>query len=182
MALKHYGGSLPSAGPLEWTCPACGHQNAVPLKAGCQQCGQKDGAGARKVEEPGAVPTSEAEMTPALAAYLKWLSGKPFGMDHAQVAQEAFMAGVAWAQGNREPLPPPLMAGTSPVTAREETPVEPAWGLLDNMDEPTRQTLLAALAFYRDNVLNYGAVPGQLDAQGVTDLVARLSPEEVPHG
>lgn len=41
-------------------------------------------------------------------------------------------------------------------------------------------TILAALAFYRDNQLAYGTIPGQLDAEGVTSLITQLTPAEPP--
>lgn len=49
------------------------------------------------------------------------------------------------------------------------------------LDTRGQATVLAALAFYRDNMLSYGAVPGQLSAEECNQLIAKLQPaEEVP--
>ena len=48
------------------------------------------------------------------------------------------------------------------------------------VDQRTKQTILAALAFYRDSTLAYGAIPGQLSAQEVSELINKLSPTEEP--
>ena len=45
-------------------------------------------------------------------------------------------------------------------------------------DARTHQTILAALAAYRDNYLAYGGIVGQLSAQEVTELITKLTPKE----
>ena len=187
MALKYFGGRTPSV-DAPWTCPSCGAENQVPLKAGCQVC--RAGADAKKV---GSTPTQDAVRAAAPVpadparpdAYVPTGAAPAQGADAEQawnswstevcrithvpdldLLKEAFMAGIAWARGD---------AQAARIEGRVTPPVVLAgW----DFDQTTQHTILAALAFYRDNQLQYGAVPGQLDAQQVTDLIQRLSPQE----
>lgn len=202
MAFRHFGGKVPE--PLtEWDCPSCGATNTVPLKAGCQTC--RAGADARKVgstpqqdavRQAQAIPIDPAD--PAEKAFYAWAIETRLDSQHKSAAKEAFMAGVAWAQAQQDARGVPGPAGvdlrapatgpvvTSPVIGQvhlrlaplpfEETNDHCEQG--EALDEATAQTILAALAFYRDNQLAYGAVPGQLSAEQVTELITQLSPQE----
>ncbi len=194
MALKHYGGSTPTPAS-EWACPSCGHENTVPLKAGCQKCGA--GADAKRVGaappvfDPPLLPPRLASATDAEHAYNTWLLNSHPGThaEYVPLAKEAFMAGVAWAQAQTyERAVAPARAALDTLTEKGFPVADPVTAPLtlwtddgkhqDPVDAPTLATLLAALAFYRDNVLNYNAVEGQLAPQQVTDLVNRLLPKE----
>ena len=197
MTLRHYGGSTP-AGPGEWTCPSCQAVNTVPLKAGCQSCGA--GADARKVgglapetlvmiAEEQREDAKRAESAVAGQSFAAWyatsslvLSGVPY-----EALKEAFMAGVAWAQAQANHLHAPDRVLLTPEEA-VGMPGEPVTSPVtlwtddgkhqDKVDDQTLLTILAALGFYRDNVLNYNTVEGQLSSQQVTDLIQRLLPQE----
>ena len=54
------------------------------------------------------------------------------------------------------------------ITATTQQPLDPR----------QRDTILAALAFYRDNQLAYGVVPGQLSAEECSALIAKLQPAD----
>src|SRR5436190_20097599 len=98
MALKHYGGRTPEVAST-WTCPSCNAENTVPLKAGCQQCGA--GGDARKVEALPPVVTNHT-VAPQDTAFYAWTMTKPdlhANASETDKLKEAFMAGVAWAQG-----------------------------------------------------------------------------------
>jgi hypothetical protein len=97
--------------------------------------------------------------------------------------KEAFMAGVAWAQGqvrvpHEVPYEPVEIAPDMPNGARLLLSEPPLVDTGEPLDPSTLATLLAALAFYRDNVLNYGLIPGQLAPEAVTELITRLTPQE----
>lgn len=205
MSFKHYGGSVP-AGPQSWVCPSCAAENTVPLKAGCQSCGA--GADARKVAgEPqrvvgevqvGHLSSRESNLRPedpTDRGFYMWML-EEFPKLHARSSEtdklkEAFMAGVAWAQAQptlggvqhtyaTAGSPNPVIDGAAARAHGQRLWMTHGVGLAaaDAVEDVTHQTILAALAFYRDNVLNYGAIAGQLDAAGVTALIARLTPEE----
>lgn len=139
-------------------------------------------SGAHRERSAQAASRVNGGTTTAHLAYEAWLEstvGKP-----APDFREAFMAGVAWAQA--QPKPGDGWAQLSGPHDLEKVPMppEPAAPVVlwtsdgkhdDPVDAPTLATIFAALAFYRDNVLGYGAVPGQLNAQGVTDLLTRLT-------
>jgi hypothetical protein len=175
MALKHYGGSTP-APAATWICPTCKEENTQPLKAGCQFCGA--GGDARKAgtrtsedmlssparRDRGNPAASLVPDTPEYAAYVTWrATAGDIG------PEEAFMAGVAWAQAQQTST---VIPSTRP-SAPPETLVTMDIAF---SDEITSTTILAALAFYAQNVLSYGAVPGQLSADQVESLIARLTP------
>lgn len=199
MALKHYGGSTP-AGPSEWTCPSCQAVNTVPLKAGCQSCGA--GGDARKVGAPSVTVDKPRAMGPTETQYpsvygakaaLDWMRATDRPLDqgtpwaNSEEMQEAFMAGVAWAQAQQAQVLTYAEATAVPLNTPDPDWDDPKRPLTlwiedtkhqDRVDEPTLGTILAALAFYRDNVLGYGGMPGQLTAEQVTELITRLSPQE----
>lgn len=133
-------------------------------------------------------------VVPVVLAFRAWVKAE-IPLDHiadpAQL-QKAFIAGAAWA---REQQAAP--AGTGTLTSSEggnERTLAAAQGswvfMLAHLetqeeipvDHRTHFTILAALAFYRDNQLAYGAVPGQLDAQECSALIDKLTPqaEEIP--
>lgn len=200
MALKHYGSRTPPA-PTEWTCPSCGAENSVPIAAGCQSC--RAGADAKKVV--GALPQAEAAartplpslhrevgtaaMRPEYLGFDVWRAAHPVAKD----LLEAFMAGVAWAEAQVPKFTGFKTAEEHARVAQPESTVPASWERpgqflsigsdvhdMVALDDPASATIIAALAFYRDSVLIYDAMPGQLDAQGVTDLLARLVPQELP--
>lgn len=222
MAFKYFGGRTPTV-DAPWTCPSCGAENTQPLKAGCQTCGA--GADARKVEaQPAGSPQGHVPLTPAgvpassvagAKAVRDWMTTRDMPLDQAtpwansEDIQEAFMAGVAWAQAQTPQVRPGdlvlpydavLFTGSSEEIAAKAsadqrllkdlptTPLYLAFKDLPPQDRPeqdtrevgaeTLATILAALAFYRDHQLGYGAIPGQLDADAVTALITRLTPEE----
>jgi hypothetical protein len=182
MALKHWGGT-PREPLAEWRCPTCGTEQTGPLKAGCQACGA--GADGRKVEEKPvgasaplvqsgvakrpAEPLAQAPVRPEYLGFDEWQRQYP----NADDLLEAFMAGVAWARA--QAVVPEVIPSTRPSAA----PTTLVQMDIAFSDAATCETIIAALAFYRDNQLQYGAVPGQLTAEQVTDLITRLSPQEV---
>ena len=174
MAFRHGNhGTLTHRSTL-WQCPTCGQENGGRLEDGCPAC--KAGADAKKA--PTAFPSRRQDVPDAVdVAFLLWLpesglQGATFTTEHLSMA---FKAGAAWATGNREPLPPPLLATAGGWTVALIPPDthEPVL-----VDARTEATLLAALAFYRDSQLSYGAVPGQLTAAEITELIEKLSPKE----
>ena len=185
MALKYFGGRTPSV-DAPWTCPSCGAENQVPLKAGCQVC--RAGADAKRVGAPEPPPADPAPPArPVLATdhpspFWQWQDAHKdqLGLQSPGVwalMEEAFMAGVAWAQAQAAERRAEAETAIGQLVSegvREATPVFAGC----DFDPITQHTILAALAFYRDNQLQYGAVPGQLSAEQVTDLIQRLSPPE----
>ncbi len=204
MAMKHYGGSTPP-GPASWVCPSCQAENTVPLKAGCQSCGA--GGDARKAEvKSGLSPETQKFVAEALAeearptvpvpdvvlAFEAWTGERTTSETNWHLVREAFMAGVAWAQAQKYTMAVapalaaldtltekgfPVVFAPDPVTS-PITLLLGEGGHLDALEPQTLMTILAALAFYRDNVLNYNAVEGQLTPEQVTTLVERLLPKE----
>lgn len=190
MALKHYGGRVPEVAST-WTCPSCNAENTVPLKAGCQTCGA--GGDARKVQTPAAAPLDSAGTRPAeVLAFEAWVSERSSSETNWMLVREAFMAGVAWAQGEATAAriegrtPPPLVIAGHNVAMLDGDGPPPSPLTLwtddgkhqDRVEPHVLATVLAALAFYRDNVLNYGEVANQLTPDAVTELLARLTPQE----
>lgn len=198
MALKHYGGTVPTAA-TSWTCPSCGAENQVPFKAGCQQCGA--GADAKRVTGALEIPTPQPIAAPVhlpnvavVTAALDWMASRDFPLEQetpwatSEDVQEAFRAGATWAK-RHAPLvrdavhlhDPGPVAVTQPVTGKEYLYMTVQQAIPDHsVDSAVEATILAALAFYRDNQLAYGPVPGQLTAEQVDALIARLSPPPSP--
>lgn len=207
MAFRHYGGRVPIV-TAPWKCPSCGAENLGPLEAACQLCGVgKDGAHVGQAPPPppaapalsvvlGKTAAATASSTRAEdEAFTAWVLRQPvaLSLDGQAVARRAFLAGVDWARGVAERFPEDPR--DPQVQQREATPAPSgggaqlyittpqgwlAGGGTELVEDRTLQTILAALIFYRDNQLGYGAVPGQLDAQEVSVLVARLTPAELP--
>ena len=167
-----------------WKCPTCGTENAGPLEQGCTAC--KAGADAKTPAQ--AARIVEAAPGPSVTAFYQWAT--QLGLDATRSElQEAWIAGARWARSQAAP------AGNVPgegegIDAATTTRVVPVGGSLlatidpithdptGLLDTRTHTTILAALAFYRDNTLSYGSVAGQLSAQEVTELLDQLTPKE----
>lgn len=175
MALKHYLG-VPKPVTAAWTCPTCQHQNTGPLEAGCSAC--KAGADARKAEPTAPPEVSEAERNFNAFVTVTY----PLGLSPSTytVAQQAYMAGVRWAQTRQEIAAMTQPAAPVPTAEGGYTLIlaTPDQKDADCVDRATHQTILHALASYRDNVLAYGAIRGQLTAQEVSELIVKLTPKD----
>lgn len=167
--MRHYQGSLPG-GPKAWTCPSCGAENGGPLEGGCAQCGA--GKDAKKVDPPPTARTLPLVGSQLVeAAFARWRDANFSDTEPARtisIARDAFMAAIDWVQagGLATKNTPPNMF--DPGDART-FPLE---------DPVVRATLAAALAFYIDNQLAYGPIPGQLALHEARDLLAQLQPTE----
>lgn len=185
MALRHYQGT-PKPVAAVWHCPTCKAENTGPLEAGCPRC--KAGADAKKVgpKPPPAAPPAplvsapEPEpiepmlRTPSRQAFETWCIDAQCDPNEEVIAWDAWEAGIAWqlAQAREVSTPTTLPVATAQlILVVNEQEMQP-------LDPRARLTILEALKFYRDNHLGYGAQPGQLTADEVTDLIAQLSPEE----
>lgn len=192
MALKHFKGSVPTAAGVEWTCPSCQAKQQGRLELGCTACG------AGKPSEATAPDVRKFTAATVVAAnpeshnaFDRWYTGSEEGRD---AAWKAFLAGAAWATDVKT-----APASNAPTVASVGGTVSPeavatSMGrhhlILDipggfdarNLTATEEATILAALAFYRDNQLVYGAVPGQLTSDQLTELITQLSPtaDEVP--
>ena len=171
MGFRHFQGT-PKPASVAWKCPTCGVENLGPLEAGCVSC--KAGADGQKAQP--------AVQTPFQA----WLGeSKGIVLDPVllNAMERAWEAGVAWAQR--------ATAGAAQVPVVAATPAGGAYLIMvpddaddagvssaPELDDRTVQTLLAALAAYRDNYLAYGVIQGQLAAQEVTELITKLTPKE----
>jgi hypothetical protein len=122
---------------------------------------------------------------PVTTAFWTWLdTAKLSNLDTESDdnLEQAFRAGIAWALKQAEqmidpkPLPALADATGSYYMVLRQTNVQGE----QMVDQRTQQTILAALAFYRDSTLAYGAIPGQLSAQEVSELINKLSPTEEP--
>jgi hypothetical protein len=189
MALKHWTGTIREPAVV-WHCPSCGSEQTGALKDGCTAC--KAGADAKAaqqartltgVDERGmnlADRTSGTE--PVYAACNEWLKHATPG---ERTLDQAFIAGATWQslQGNSALSSVP---GHDPTFDKVYETPQGGWqvaivnphGTAPPMDDRTHATLLAALAFYRDNQLAYGGLPGQLSAEEVTELITKLTPQE----
>lgn len=190
MPLKFWEGSVPNT-RAAWSCPSCGAPNTGALPDGCVACGAgKDGG---KVATPFARTLAHTEtVDEAHAAFLEWastlkdLASQPL-REHGEAA---FKAGAAWQRQHQiQPTAGPLTALAPLVGGTAAAPplggfmlalVHPETHDTQVPDPRAHQTILAALAFYRDNQLGYGPLPGQLSAAEVTSLITQLSPQEEP--
>lgn len=181
MAFRHFGGSVPPV-RVAWTCPTCGDKQVGPLEDGCTTC--TAGADARKAEQALALGGPKTDEGGDLN-FLKWWDAHATEFQHADVYN---IAKAAWEEAyhqawyGKEAVPP----------ARSVTIAAPTTGgyLLAMVtpeshesiltDQRTHATILAALAFYRDNQLAYGGLSGQLDAAEVSALITKLTPREEP--
>jgi hypothetical protein len=90
------------------------------------------------------------------------------------IAEAAWAAGAIWAADQRPAshVPGGTRAGAPGelimITATSQEPLDPR----------THATILAALRFYAENQLVYGAVAGQLDVEEVKGLIAKLEPQQ----
>jgi hypothetical protein len=193
MAFRHFQGT-PRPVAAAWKCPTCGVENTTPLEQGCPSC--RAGADAAKatvkqIEQQEAGTALYGERTPfAHEVAPQWvreffLTTVNPSYTTQRIAEIAFNAGAEWAQkqaaapaGNAPLVGSGGGMGSSPAVAEggcTVTLVTPDHVYLPQ-DPRTQATILAALAFYRDNQLAYGAVPGQLDAQETTALLQKLAP------
>lgn len=179
MAFRHYGGSTPSA-RAPWKCPSCGAENSGPLEQGCSACGA--GGDAKKLDSPLApprgstVPDVLADTSVEYGFHQWWEGRKDLYPDaNEDLLMHVFAAGVDWMrrvlQRTAVPAPP---AGRTEMDALVDV------AFIDLQDPIVRATLAAALSFYIDNQLTYGAIPGQLDAEGARALLAQLQPPAEP--
>ncbi len=183
MAFRHgQHGAITNKGVV-WHCPSCNAENTGALEAGCQAC--KAGADA-------AIAAGQAQHPIAGNPFEAWLDEQyPTGVDtsHFVIARKAWVAGVQygqWQQQQTAPVGNTPQAGSGGGTG--STPAAPEGGYTVELISPrhvhlpvdpqTHATILAALAFYRDNQLAYGVIPGQLSAQECTQLITQLSPPE----
>jgi hypothetical protein len=200
MGFRFYAGTPPVV-HTTWKCPTCGTANTGPLEEGCAMC--KVGADATPAQA--ALPqTGDPIIDPVYSAFLTWAETLHDVANQTlrQHGEAAFRAGAAWATGNRTPLPAPLpvtpsmllvtpaIGAVSWVTSTNGQPPitsEGGWMLAmvppdthepTLIDQRTQATVLAALMFYRDNQLGYGAVPGQLSAQECAALIVKLTPRD----
>lgn len=194
--LKYYQGTIKPASTA-WVCPSCKQENLGALEAGCAHCSAgKDAGKAQRIEATSTPPAADPfEWWIAKTCGAGWHELKPPAHtdDLLHMYRKAFAAGVDWA---RENLGTPASNATEGVggNVRPEAATTGGWGLTMVHSDPATwgdpahmaspldaravHTVLAALAFYRDNQLAYGAVPGQLDAQEVSKLIEQLSPQE----
>jgi hypothetical protein len=196
MALKHWGGSIPQKAVV-WKCPTCGVENTGPLEQGCTSChaGDPKQVGKVTVEAPDRQlqPIDLSGLRARVKAYTDWKKANrdriPTILDDA--LQFAFEAGADWAA---EVLAAP--AGNAHVgvggTERPEAatqgghylimvPADADGATVENtpqMDPRAQATIVAALAFYLDNQLAYGAIPGQLTAAECHALIDHLKEPE----
>ncbi len=189
MAFRHGEHGVLTTKSAIWFCPSCGKENTGPLEAGCA-CGvYKDAKKVTPVVKDNIIiPAFDPKsLDPQEVAFSQWYNKSSDHLDAHDMSREAFAAGVAWARGN--PLPRPVPLPSDAVVASggwnlAMTHSDPStWGDPEHMNTPldkrAQETIKAALAFYRDNTLQYGPIPGQLSAAECTQLIATLSaPEE----
>jgi hypothetical protein len=173
MAFKHYQGTPPAV-RAAWRCPSCGAPNTGALEDGCVACGVgKDAKPAAQVIYPEEGGDSN---------FKQWWDAQPVvelsRLSTYEVAKRAWEAAVH-VYWERKATPHSEVAEV-PTAGRGWSMelVDPQQGRVIP-DPRTHATVVAALAFYLDNTLRYGAVPGQLSAEECSQLIAKLSPEEV---
>lgn len=179
MAMRH--SSQPPAASFAWDCPSCGAPNAGRLEKGCTACGAGSDGKAGTVAPPAGEPTFFDDwLRPNYAA--------PMDTATYDLMRKAWDAGAAWALGTLKAGLSPFLEGATPP-APHAAPIVPKGGWVLAMVDPdthepqltdsrTHATILAALAFYRDNQLAYGLIPGQLTAIEATTLIESLTPRE----
>jgi hypothetical protein len=109
-----------------------------------------------------------------------------------QVFEAGWIAGITWhtsiapPPAAQPPAPPQESLMGDPTPPQPPAPAKEPLVLMVHdqatsqtrvLDDATRATVLAALRFYEENSLRYGATEGQLTAKQVKALVARLDPE-----
>ncbi len=183
--LRFWEGTIPNT-RAAWNCPTCGAPNTGPVPDGCVACGAgKDGG---KVATPFARTLTHTEtVDEAHAAFLEWASTLKdlASQTLREHGEQAFKAGAAWQRQMLDNVVR-VVVGTGPATTPTAQGgfmlalVHPETHDTQLPDPRVQQTILAALAFYRDNQLGYGPLPGQLSAAEVTSLITQLSPQEEP--
>lgn len=195
MGFRHWQGTVREQA-VAWKCPSCGAENTGPLAGGCAGC--KAGADGQKVAEPqraveNPLPSPIVVRQPAEpsgrqlilnrahTAFDDWYRGPE---DHRESAWKAFIAGVTWAadfdpEKDSGLVPPatPVAAAAPPKEPYMLALVDPVKHESSLMDGPTQATVVAALEFYLNNQLAYGAIPGQLSAEDARKLLELLQPE-----
>jgi hypothetical protein len=109
------------------------------------------------------------------------MQAAPFTHAPKDLARLAFAAGQETILGGQRAVLPASAPARSTTGGWVLAMIDPQTKEPTLTDARTQDTILAALAFYRDNQLAYGAVPGQLSAQECTALIAQLSPQEEDH-
>lgn len=198
MAFRHYEGS-PRPRAAAWKCPSCHADNTGPLEDGCTSCGA--GADARKGTDNRVPPAAASAMKPPPSqapadgvpplkmerwevAYSGLTDTQLLEMDERDLFKAGWDAALKW--GVTAPVRKPTAMTTGPSEGEDAPRKEklilatmlPHTDSVGAVDDTTRDTILAALAFYRDNQLAYGPQPGQLSAEQVTELITQLTPEE----
>ena len=176
---RHYTGRPMASGAGVWVCPTCRSENVGTVDDGCgnPECPTRQ-AQARKGEpqqQGSGRPSSVSSLVhdeAAAAAWDAWSEGRPSNPAIRDAFFAGWESGLAYGGGQ----------GEAPPTGGPVTPTL-SLSLGDHpVDDPTRDTILAALAFYRDNTLAFGPIPGQLTAQQVTDLLSQLTPKDEEEG
>jgi hypothetical protein len=173
MAFRHYTGTVQTKASV-WRCPTCNAEVTTPLEQGCPQCNAgRDAAQARAAKAmEQALPSTQSRTPLEQWVYARY----PEGLDTAGwvIAQGAWDAAIRWENRQRKEH-----------TEVAKVPAGGSWELAmisagehDKLDPRAHQTIVAALAFYRDNQLAYGAVPGLLSAQECSELIEKLQPQE----
>lgn len=132
-------------------------------------------------------------------------SVKRIAVKPEELVRMAFMGGVVWAREVGGSVPDgitsrsgrsPAGQAVEPAAAAAVDPPDAATGAgatgtgegarlgthngvagpYTEVDDRTQATIIAALAFYRDNQLAYGEADGQLSADEVNDLIDQLLP------
>lgn len=202
--LRHWTGSIPNK-PVAWHCPSCTAENTGPLERGCTSCHAGDPAYAKVAQQTETYNESKLQhvdlsgLRARVKAYVDWRDRNrehiPIVLDDA--LQFAFEAGADWARtegaapagnalhegvgGNErteaaQPTGGWMVALIAPRTFAEDELIQ-----LPTPVGPRAQiTILAALAFYKDNQLGYGDIPGQLTATECSQLIAQLQEQEPP--
>jgi len=160
-----------------WVCPTCRAENVGTVDQGCSnpECPTQTAKPAHKGQAP--VVYLDADHA-AEAAWQAWL--EQTRQPASPVIRQAFLAG--WESGA-------AWSGKTPGEAGESVPEESAEVqeiyLMSAttthpipVDAATRLTIINALAFYRDNQLGFGSVPGCLSARQVDEFLAKITPLE----
>jgi len=195
MGFRHYEGT-PRPQATTWDCPTCGAKNTTPLERGCPQC--KAGADA-KAASAAANLQVVGEPAPADPFEVWWRTAEEplMQLTTKDLARRAFMAGRQLALGPGQPQEvPPYLTKALGTAGSEAAPAQGGWMVAltpprtfedeeiilqpSLVDARTQATIVAALAFYRDNRLAYGDAPGELTAMETTALLQKLTPPEDP--
>ncbi len=207
MPLRHWTGSVQQKA-VAWKCPTCGAENLGPLEQGCVACHAGDPKQVNKgaAVPPVVLPENTGARLYGTPAPDPHAAAKDWSTEFAlqvvdgryspqRIAEIAFLAGVEWIEkqqaapagnasngvgGNERPEAATEggwgIALIDPRSKGEE--MDPAWELTEIVDPRAHATIVAALAFYLDNQLGYGAIPGQLTAAECRSLIEKLKEPE----